>query len=90
MSTIGVKSCGSSLARYEGSEEPKMAGSGWFEIEAVFNKIRYSIGAFFPTNSFSYKGSSSRPIALAIRVLVGFKRECRRAGISYPRFAPEM
>ena len=29
----------------------------------------------------------SRPIALAIRVLVGFKREYRRAGISYPRFA---
>ena len=29
----------------------------------------------------------SRPIALAIRVLVGFKREYRRAGISYPSVA---
>ena len=29
----------------------------------------------------------SRPIALAIRVLVGFKREYRQGCISYPRFA---
>ena len=29
----------------------------------------------------------SRPTALTVRVLVGFARECTRAGISYPGFA---
>ena len=47
MSTIGVKSCGSSLARSEGSEEPKMVGPDWFQIEAFFNYIPYSNRAFF-------------------------------------------
>ena len=42
VSTIGVKSCGSSLARSEGSEVPKMAGPDWFQIEAFFNYIPYS------------------------------------------------
>ena len=60
MSMIGVKSCVSSLARSEGSEEPKTAGSGWFQIEAVFNYIPYSNCAFFVSGKPGANSDGSR------------------------------
>ena len=59
-------------------------------ISRLFKVSKNALSSFEKLGHVSYQGGAgehfSRPIALAIRVLVGFKREYRRDGISY-RFA---